>query len=170
MVTQLAKDHVASDWESYLCNVNDVIASVFVDLGLRDVAPVATHSVLAWLFIRLHRPKSDGPSRGLSQDEEFDALCKYEDDVQLAVSQHEGCIYAGRITTSGMRQFYFFITPETDFPALIDDVLTMHQDYQYQIGQKDDAAWDQYLNLLLPGENGWDQINRRRESGEESDA
>jgi hypothetical protein len=170
MSGRFCKDDVASDWESYLCNVNDLIASVCVDLGLRHIAPIAGYPVLAWLFIRLQKPKEDGPSRGLSADEEFDALCKYEDDLELTLAEHEDCLYVGRITTNGMRQFYFFITPEADFKAIVDDVLKKHQDYMYQIGQKDDAAWNQYLRLLVPGEHGWDQINRRRADREASDS
>ena len=27
------------DWNFYLCNVNDVLASVFLDLGLRELVP-----------------------------------------------------------------------------------------------------------------------------------
>jgi len=164
-----SKDDVASDWESFVCNVNDVIASVFVDLSLQHVAPIADYPVFAWLFIRLHQPKGDGPSKGLSEDSEFEALCKYEDDVTLAVSQHDDCVYVGRITTSGMRQFYFFIAENTDFKSMIDEVLRKHQDYQFQVGQQPDTSWNQYLNLLLPGENGWDQINRRRAEREASD-
>ena len=166
MITPFSEVEAASDWESYLCKVNDSIASIFVDLGFQHIAPVASHSTLSWLFIRLQQPTDDG----LSRDEEFDALCRYEEDVELAISRHDTCLYVGRITTNGMRQFYFFITPDADFSAIIDEVLRKHRDYLYQVGQKPDASWGQYLHLLLPGENDWDQIRRRRAERDSSDA
>jgi len=114
---------------------------------------------LAWLWIRLNDPRDDG----LSRDEEFEALCRYEDDLAALMNERGVGCYVGRITTGGRREFYFYIHAEVDFREIVEPVLEKHQDYLFQSGEKLDSSWSHYFDLLYPGENGMDQIVKRRE-------
>ncbi|HEY1044361.1 MAG TPA: DUF695 domain-containing protein [Telluria sp.] len=149
-----AVPETASNWRSYLCKVNGHISSVFVNLALSLVAPLAATPKLAWLWIRLIHPRDDG----LSTDEEFDALCRFEDDVEAALAKSGSGVYAGRITTCGRREFYFYITPGADLRADMAPVLSAHPEYAYQLGERPDAAWDHYRTTLSPGPRGLEQI------------
>lgn len=147
----------SSDWQSYLCKVNQSLASVFVDLALSHAGRFAEQPKLAWLWIRLNSPGDDG----LSRDEEFDSLCGFEDDLEDAIGRHGLCRYVGRITTKGRREFYFYIPADADFKKIIDQVLRKHSEYLFQLGDKIDPSWDHYFTVLYPGENGLNQIKKR---------
>jgi hypothetical protein len=136
-----------SDWQSYLCRVNNELASVFVDLSLAESAPRPEAPKLAWLSIQLRQPCQ----RGLSTDEEFDALCTFEDELEVAVCQHSLSAYAGRITSQGRRDFYFYVAREIDFARAVDSVRAAHPEYPFQLGEKAEQAWDHYFHTLFPG-------------------
>lgn len=146
-----------SNWQSYLCKVNDELASVYVDLGLESSEPLLETSKLIWLWIRLNHPREDG----LSSDEELDALCNFEDELEDTISKHKPSHYAGRITTQGRREFYFYVASATEFKEVMDDLLEAHPEYSFQYGEKPDDLWSHYFNTLLPGARGFEQIIKR---------
>lgn len=67
---------------------------------------------------------------GLSHDDEFDALCGYEDSIENAIESSE-IYYVGRITTQGMRQFYFYSADSSLFEDKIKRVLELKSEYQF---------------------------------------
>jgi Family of unknown function (DUF695) len=134
-----------NDWQSYLCNVNDKPSSIFFDLALADYAPFVGQPKLGWLWIRLNSPNEEG----LSTDAEFAALCKYEDVLEIFISQHKNWHYAGRITTAGRREFYFYLPENEDFELVIDGFLDANPEYEFQTGEKLDVAWDHYFKVLF---------------------
>lgn len=152
------KSRDQSDWESYLCKMNGELASVFVDLNFSSKAPSASQPKLAWLWIKLNSQRADG----LSSDDEFDALCNYEDDLEDALASYETCDYVGRITTTGRREFYFYVSNEFDLEKATDGVLTAHPEYRFQLGEKPDPSWAHYSSVLFPATNGMAQIESRK--------
>ncbi len=149
-----------SDWQSFLCKVNGSLASVFVDLDLSKNAPLLGKTKLVWLWICLNSPRVDG----LSSNEEFDALCNFEDDLTASVNLHQSLQYAGRITTNGRREFYFYAQDDFDFESIVDDVLQRHEEYSFQLGEKVDPSWGHYFNTLFPGKDGLEQIEKSKQA------
>jgi hypothetical protein len=147
----------ASDWQSYLCKVNDELASIYVDLGFASTAPLPETPKLVWLWIRLNHPREDG----LSSDEEFDALCNFEDGLEGTVNNHKPSYYVGRITTQGRREFYFYTTHAMEFQKVADNWMELHSEYSFQHGAKTDELWNHYFKTLLPGASGLEQIRKR---------
>lgn len=147
-----------SDWQSYICKINGELASVFVDLALSSIVPLPTKQKLAWLWIRLMKPRDDG----LSSDEEYESLSDFEDDLEATLAKSKSCVYAGRITTKGRREFYFYVDNEFDLQREVSDVLGRHSTYSTQLGERLDSSWDHFRFTLLPGSNGLDQIARRK--------
>jgi hypothetical protein len=145
MSTSISNDCGKSDWQSYLCRVNDEPASIFFDLNFANYAPAIAPPKLAWLWIKLNDPREDG----LSKDEEFAALSKYEDDIENLLSQYKAWHYVGRITTVGRREFYFYIPENANFDLVMAPVLEANPEYVFQTGEKIDVAQDQYFKLLL---------------------
>jgi hypothetical protein len=148
----------APDWQSYLCRINDERASVYVDLAFESVAPLPQTSKLAWLWIRLNHSREDG----LSSDEEFEALCDFEDELEGLIGRRSSSIYVGRITTLGRREFYFYVTKAFEFATLVNILLEARPEYSFQVGEKADEQWRHYFKTLLPGPGGWEQIKKRR--------
>jgi len=147
------------NWDFYRCNVNDNLSSIFTNLALVEVAPIRGLPVLHWLWIKLQCPDD----RGLSTDQEFDRLCGYQDELELALSDSDDIIFVGRITGAGRREYYFYSSPNVKFQERIDAVLSSYSEYPFQIGSRLDEEWNQYLGLLYPGDYGIKQIRNRRE-------
>lgn len=120
-------------WNSYLCNVNDEIASIFLNLDLKNKAPVKGLPKLSWYWIKLNDPKANG----VRSDKEIDSLISHEhalDDYLEPFPQ----VYAGRITTQGRREFYFYVSREFDFPGTLKQFVGEDTTYLFQTGEKYD--------------------------------
>jgi len=145
-------------WQFYKCNVNDELAFVYLDLSLNEFKSKGEYPVVSWYWIKLNMPRDDG----LSSEEEFDALVAHEDRV-LEMLDSDRAIYAGRITTRGIRQFYFYTRRGFDFAMKLKDFIGGKPEFQFQLGEKADVDWKHYQNTLYPGENGIRQILERAE-------
>lgn len=143
-------------WNHYLCNMNDQIASVYLNLDLKDFPLKEEFSELNWYWIKLKKPREDG----LSSNDEFDCLVDHEAKL-IKYLDCDNIIFAGRITTQGRRQFYFYSTPDFDFTDEIEKFTGLNPGYLYQVGQKQDPEWNHYINTLYPYENGIQQIIER---------
>jgi Family of unknown function (DUF695). len=42
---------MSEEWDSYLCNVNDKLASIRVDLGIRSTVPDPNRPWLLWVWV-----------------------------------------------------------------------------------------------------------------------
>lgn len=149
-----------SDWDFYKANINDKISSVYLNLEACSEIDTTKYSKLCWLFIRLKIKRIDG----LSHDDEYEALIEYEDNLIAYITKIPQIDFVGRITTDGMRQFYFYATNELDFEFVINEFLDKAPSYQFQLGFKNDPEWNQYKNTLYPGINGLQQIRDRRKN------
>lgn len=111
---------------------------------------------LCWVFIKLKIERDDG----LSHDDEFEDLGAYEDELVSAIDSSK-TVYIGRITTQGMRQFYFYSSDVSLFEKQVTSSAGRSPNYLYQIGNKFDPNWDQYKTVLYPGKHGLQQISAR---------
>ena len=134
------------DWDFYLTNVDGVIGSIFVDLGLKKIAPIADKPIVAWVAIILQNPREDG----LSSNDEINLLFEIEDGVINAITNQHNAIYVGRLTSDGMRQLYFYFGDTTNYEKTITQSMSKHSTYKFDFGCKDDRDWDGYLNFLYP--------------------
>ena len=144
------------NWNYYQTNIDGEIASVFLDLNVKIENEYLIYNNLCWLFIKLRLDQKDG----LSHQDEFDQLCAHEDDIINEIDKSED-LYVGRITTQGMRQFYFYTSNLSKFDVKIRNVVSKHKDYLFQINNKLDSEWNQYDTVIYPGEYGLEQISER---------
>lgn len=144
-------------WASYLCNVNDKLASIFLDIHLRNLAPDHGRPWLLWVWIYLKQPRQDG----LSSSEEFPTLCAIEDSLNSAITEGGRSAFAGRITTDSRREFYYY-APNTDrFEVATRESLNRFPDYEFDTGTQHDPQWNQYLNVLFPSDDDLQRILNR---------
>jgi regulator of RNase E activity RraB len=133
-------------WDFYFANVNDVIASLFVDLGIRNSVPDPDRPWLLWTWVYFRQPRDDG----LSSSEETPILNEIEDALTKEVKEKMEAELVGRITTAGRREFYFYAPSANGFEQTATTALKNFPDYKFDTGSKDDADWSQYLNVLYP--------------------
>lgn len=146
------------EWEFYFSNVNDKLGSIYVDLGLRKVAPIADKPNVVWVSIKMNNPREDG----LSSQEESGLLGDIEDAlVQKIISKHNA-IYVGRLTSSGDRDLYFYFGDTTLYDKTISEVMVTYPEYQFDFGSKEDKEWGGYFDFLYPLPQQFQSIQNRR--------
>jgi regulator of RNase E activity RraB len=152
---QHRRDYVAKGrWASYFANVNSKLASLALDLDLRGQAPIKDKTQLLWVWVYLRSPRPDG----LSDNSEFDTLAAIEDGLAQALGSACNAVQAGRITSDGHREFYFYGADSIKFDASVSLVMKDFLQYKYSSGNQDDSQWKQYLNVLYPSEEDFERI------------
>jgi uncharacterized protein (TIGR01619 family) len=146
------------EWEFYFSNVDDKLGSIFVDLGLRKLAPIADKPNVVWVSIKMNNPREDG----LSSQEESGLLGDIEDAlVEKIVSKHNA-IYVGRLTSAGDRDLYFYFGDTTLYDKTISEVMVAYPKYQFDFGSKEDKEWGGYFDFLYPLPQQFQSIQNRR--------
>ena len=143
-------------WNSYICNVNDKLASVFLDLALATAAPLKEKPWLLWVWIYMKEPRQDG----LSSQAEFEALCKMEDVLEIELTPLR-VMLAGRITTQGRREFYFYGPGKDGFEPAVRAALSHFKAYKFDTGSQLDQGWRQYFDVLFPSEHDYERMKNR---------
>jgi uncharacterized protein (TIGR01619 family) len=137
---------MVDNWKPYLCNVNGKIASIFVNLGLRDSAPIPSKPSLLWVWVHFQSPRPDG----LSDSKEAPTLYKIEDALNSSVSRACRAVPCGRITTDGRREFYFYAQTRDGFRHAVECALQGFESYKCDLGDQEDPQWGQYFDVLYP--------------------
>src|SRR5260221_7067759 len=135
---------MADHWASYFCNVDDKQASIFLNLGLRSSVPDSTKPWLLWIWVYFKLPRPDG----LSSSEEFETLVSIEKALEAQLKSKCGAILSGRITTDGHREFYFYAPSPGAFEEVVNGAMADFPTYEFDCGQKQDAHWNQFLDVL----------------------
>jgi hypothetical protein len=149
---------MAGDWASYFCNVNDVLASIFLDLDLRASIPDKNRPTLLWVWVYMKSPRHDG----LSSQSEFDVLCAIDDTVTETLREDFDAVFCGRITTAGRREFYYYAAHSAQLQAEVENALGRFRGYEFDCGSKTDPEWRQYLDVLYPSDENRQQIENRK--------
>jgi uncharacterized protein (TIGR01619 family) len=148
---------MSDNWNTYICNVNDKLASIFVDIGIRPDVPDESRPWLLWVWVYFKKPRPDG----LSSSEEFKVLISLEDQLVASMEQTCNAILSGRITTDGRREFYFYGPESKDLEKSIRAALSSFHEYKFDFNKQQDPAWKQYLNVLYPSEEQFQLIGNR---------
>jgi len=148
---------MAEEWGSYFCNVNDKLASIALDLSLNRDAPIRGKSWLLWVWVYLRSPRPDG----LSDRTEFEVISAIEDELTKRISNACDAVEAGRLTTAGRREFYFYGASEKTFESAVSEAMSLFETYKFDMGSKEDAEWGQYLNVLCPSEEDFEKMKNQ---------
>ena len=146
------------EWDFYFSNVDDVIGSFYVDLGLIKIAPINDKPNLVWVSLKMNNPREDG----LSSNDEFDKLREIEDRLNEFISSKHNSIYAGRLTSNNHRDFYFYFGDTTLYDNTISEAMVAFPSYSYEFGIKEDKEWELYLEFIYPNPRQYQSIQNRR--------
>ncbi|MEO7310520.1 MAG: DUF695 domain-containing protein [Chitinophagaceae bacterium] len=134
------------DWDFYFSNVDDIKGSFYLDLGLSKIAPVRDKPNLVWISVTMNSSREDG----LSSNEEYDILIAIEDRLRDFILQNHRSVFAGRLTTDGRRDFYFYLDDSTVYDKCISEAMVAFPSYNYDIGLKEDPEWRFFLDFMYP--------------------
>lgn len=146
------------DWDFYFSNVDDIIGSFYVDLGLSKIAPVKDKPNLVWVSLKMNNPREDG----LSSNEESETLYAIEDRLQEFISKNYTAIYTGRLTSNNNRDFYFYFGDTTLYDKTISEAMVAFPSYAYDFGIKEDSDWSTYTDFIYPNPRQFQSIQNRR--------
>ncbi|MFM8188295.1 MAG: DUF695 domain-containing protein [Pirellula sp.] len=104
---------MSDQWDFYFANVNDKLASLFLDVGIRDRVPDPSRPWLLWVWVTFQSPRDDG----LSDAGESKALADIEDAITETITSSLDGVFVGRITTDGRREFYSYATELESVPG-----------------------------------------------------
>ena len=149
---------MSDDWNFYFCNVNDVAASVFLDLGIRNAVPDKGKPNLLWVWVYLKWPREDG----LSASSAFDSLTAIEEKLTEVMVDRFDAALCGRITTNGRREFYYYAPRSGRLESAVEDAMSQWRDYEFDCGSKADPEWRQYLDVLYPSDEDRQRIENRK--------
>jgi hypothetical protein len=148
---------MADNWKPYLCNVNSKLASVLVNLGLRDSIPITSRPWLLWVWVYFQSPRPDG----LFDRNEAPVLYTIEDSLTVRIARGCKAILSGRITTEGRCEFYFYGETKEGFRKAVRDALLDFNGYKFDMGEREDPSWSQYLDVLYPSLEDLERIANR---------
>ncbi|AZA47061.1 DUF695 domain-containing protein [Chryseobacterium carnipullorum] len=156
MIPATKKEH-EEEWDFYFSNVNDNLGSLFVDLGVREVAPIKDKPNIVWVSIRMNNPREDG----LSSQEESGILADIEDALVARIISEHNAVYVGRLTSAGDRDLYFYFGDTILYDKTISEVMVAYPKYEFDYGSKEDKEWDDYFDFLYPTPQQFQSIQNR---------
>ncbi len=148
---------MAEDWKSYICKVNDKVASIAFDLALYSGAPMSDKPWLLWVWVYLRSPRPDG----LSDSAELESISAIEEALAQALATACQAVEAGRITTDERREFYFYGAHDNNLDASVRQAMRRFKEYRFDLGRQKDAGWDHYFNVLFPSDEEFEKVKNR---------
>jgi uncharacterized protein (TIGR01619 family) len=146
------------DWDFYFSNVDDKPGSFYLDLGLNKIAPVDNMPHFFYVFLKMNNPREDG----LSSNAEYETLIHIEDTLVKSLKDKHDIIYAGRLTSNGTRDLYFYTSDTLLIDKTISESLVQFPNYEYDFEIKDNKDWSYYLNFIYPNPRQLQKILNRR--------
>jgi len=147
---------MSDNWDFYFCHVDERPASIFLDLGIADKAPIKSHPIMAYVRIFMPNPRSDG----LSSDEDFEEIKEIEDLLSQELESNL-CLYVGRNTSNGCRDFYFYLATSDTWVEDVARAMSNFPKHEFESGTRDDAEWNTYFGFLHPSEEDLERIQNR---------
>ncbi len=149
---------LSDNWDFYFYTIDEKLASVFLDLGIADGAPLKEYQNLAYDRVFMNQPRADG----LSSNDETDFLNTLEDQLESTLSADDASVYVGRSTCDGYRDFYFYASDTNDWSSTVTEVMSEFPSYKFEQGSRPDDDWELFFDFLFPSEMNWQVIQNRR--------
>lgn len=146
------------EWEFYLTNLDGKPGSIYVDLGLRKVAPLTDKPYLVWVSLKLTNPREDG----LPSNDESKILWEVEDALTENIKSKHNAVDAGSMTSDGDRYYYFFLADTTLYEKTVSEAMVAFPTYEFDYGVKEDKDWSAYFDFLYPLPEQYQSILNRR--------
>lgn len=147
---------MSDEWDFYFCRVDNMPASIFLDLGVSKEAPLSSLPVMAYVRIYMQAPRDDG----LSSQAEFEALKLVEEALE-SLQSNAAVSYVGRNTSDGCRDLYFYVREADTWNERVASVMRHFPTYEFEPGARSDPEWTTYFNFLYPSDEDRERISNR---------
>lgn len=148
------KKHV-ENFESFTRVKENISQFIVVDLGLNEIAPVNSKPNLLKISFKMNFVNEYGLS---SSEEELNEFGEIEDKIYEKLSKNE--LFAGRITSNGFRDFYFY-TKDKSIEPIINKILKEYNQFTNKITFEIDDKWSLYYDKLYPSDEEFQKIGNR---------
>ncbi len=146
-----------SDWDVYSLLVEDKPASIVVDMGLMQIAPLAEYAHLAMLDIHL----TDTDEHGYPSEEALQQLYELDALIEECVVPLDFALYAG-IYTHNESRVHCFYTQGQDMLEVLGPVMQSFPDLSFDMELREDPQWQTYHEHLYPDDLSMKTIQNRR--------
>lgn len=143
------------DWNFYLTEIDGKLASISLNLALKEFIPNKEKPNLTWIYVKLNSPSD----KGLTTDEESEILFDIEDQFLGKINRNNS-LYIGRLTSDGSRDFYFYSKNSDLFKSEAEKISREYPNYKILIHSKEDKDWNSYLDIY-PSELDFQSISNR---------
>lgn len=155
--TNTTSNQEAGNWNFYFTNIDEVIASVYLDLDFAGKGVDTDFPYFFWFALNMNQPREDG----MSSQEEFQTLYEFENKLTQVLAHSKNYKFAGRVTTKGRREFYFYCANNEMPEAEIVRVMAAFPEYTGDKGFKHDPNWDIFKNRMYPKPIDFQKISNR---------
>lgn len=145
-------------WESYITQRNERMASVAVDVSLQANAPDSQRPWLLSVVIQMLRPYENG----LSSQEEAETLWSLEDALMEVLSRRASAVQVGRVTSRGKRELHFYADRQLNCDEEIKKALRPFAEYPLEWKLREDPQWTYYFSFLHPSDDDSQHIKNER--------
>ncbi len=165
---------MSDNWDAYFCEVEGSPASILVDLGMVEQAPLPGLSCMGYVAVDLKDPDENGFVRR----KEYGALAALEDSLVEGIGAGRGirpgaegdvdpagecsAVYVGRCISAGRCEFFFYLASTDGWERRVDAALGPLPSYPWETGAHEDPDWGVYLDFLYPSEPDLLFIQNRR--------
>lgn len=143
------------NWASYLKKSDDDPMSIFVNIGLSRIAPIANYSTLLCISIDYTSKEN-----GFPIDEDLDKLSSIHESLIEAFREKFKAIHAGSITSDGTRAFFIYFKKEVQVKKMLFKLLQGFSSHTYCFSK--DKNWDLFWGVLMPSEDQHQSIQNGR--------
>lgn len=133
-----------TDWDFYITFRDDKLASVMVNLALRELAPIAELPECMTVRVPLGSPNE----QGLCTAGERPQMDTIEDALRDELAGER--LFVGRRIVDGRFELVFFASEGTVAPDVVDRVMSRFPGYEGESQTTPDPEWRLYVEDLFP--------------------
>jgi uncharacterized protein (TIGR01619 family) len=147
-----------SNWDFYLCEVENRPASILVDIGAADSVPDSRYSRMGYVSV----PFACADENGFPLSHDHETLAHLEDALVTTLVSEAQCVYVGRCILDGRMDCIFYAAADFPWEDSIEAALEDFSGFDWETGIHDEPGWDTYLEFLYPDPANMLEIQNRR--------
>jgi uncharacterized protein (TIGR01619 family) len=142
----LKAQSIPESWDTYVFPLNGRPVSVMLNMALKERATGLNRPYA--VILRTKYPDVD--ASGFPGESDRHTLDTMENQLEEAIRESNGGIYAGRFTQRGLREFYFYVLDTVDIVPRCTEVMANFPRFAWLAKVVYDRNWTNYMEVLYP--------------------
>ncbi|WMX16985.1 DUF695 domain-containing protein [Aureispira sp. CCB-E] len=143
------------NWDFYFEEDEDGPMSIFVNIGLHQIAPIKKYLNLLCISIRYTSKENGFPT-----SDDLDRLSILEEEIIPTLWKKFKAIQVGHITSKGTRDFFIYFKEKVQIDNILSGPFRSFPSSTYHFSE--DKNWDLFLMVLMPSEEQYQLMQNRR--------